>query len=494
MKKNKYLLPFMAILLFFSCSDQDEALIQSESIIENQPKFAGDGKYDLLGFGYDVTGEHLNSSSTRFQVVDVDAFILANKSSYHEDGSKETETKIYSGATAEDFLEEIKTKNKIGTDGSFNIKAVNLGGNLSVSADISKKYTYSSKYSFARIDIVKRVKSLALNTVVEDLTPYLNPNFVKDLDRKTPEQIVANYGTHVLCDISIGARLQFDYRSAITEEQNRTEKKIIVEAGANFNVGLIKAGGTANHELEIIKERNKKNTTWNLTLKSRGNSHSGIAELYFTNANPPKDLNFQFAEWEKTAEEKGAALVDINWNRTYPIYEFVSDPIKKQLIKDVVIKYIAGMQISPLKLNPMYEMMDPRVNDRFYVYSWEDVMHQQTREKNEYLGLRGYVLAETAPNTKPMYQMWDKRGMKDRFYVYSWNEVLEQQSKWKNEYLGIAGYLLVTREENAIPIYGMLAPTWKDRYFAFSWDFVLSQLKNYNDEYYGLDGYIYPAN
>ncbi len=144
MKKHFF---YLIILIgLFSCNNDEllfnDAKQQSKDGLEL--KSSGDGKYDLLGFGYDVTGEYLNDESSRFQVVDIDEFLKveANKSSYNEKGALATVSNMYSGATSEDFLKEIKTKNKIGTNGSFNIGIVNLGGNLSGSVDINNKYTF----------------------------------------------------------------------------------------------------------------------------------------------------------------------------------------------------------------------------------------------------------------------------------------------------------------------------------------------------------------
>ena len=43
------------------------------------PRAAGDGIYDVLGYGYDITSDYLGEASVRQPVLDVEAFIRDNK-------------------------------------------------------------------------------------------------------------------------------------------------------------------------------------------------------------------------------------------------------------------------------------------------------------------------------------------------------------------------------------------------------------------------------
>ena len=74
--------------------------------------------------------------------------------------------------------------------------------------------------------------------------------------------------------------------------------------------------------------------------------------------------------WEKSVTAANAGLTKINWDKAYPIYEFISDPVKREQVKKAVIKYINDSQLSVLQLNPIYEMFAPTMDDRFYAFSW----------------------------------------------------------------------------------------------------------------------------
>lgn len=65
-------------ILLFGCSE--ELIIGNdipESTDQIQSRSSGDGKYDVLGYGYDVTYEYFNASpqSMKAQVIDVDAYV-----------------------------------------------------------------------------------------------------------------------------------------------------------------------------------------------------------------------------------------------------------------------------------------------------------------------------------------------------------------------------------------------------------------------------------
>ena len=58
---------------------------------------------------------------------------------------------------------------------------------------------------------------------------------------------------------------------------------------------------------------------------------------------------------------------------------------------------IGGLEVTYYqnqKLIPIYEMYSPLLNDRFYVWSWEEVQMQISKWENEYWGHRGYVFSK----------------------------------------------------------------------------------------------------
>lgn len=495
LKKMKKVLFFLLMCFMVSCSQDDLSIndpgedIQS-SADSRKLKFAGDGKYDVLGCGYDVTGQYMHHTSNRFPVVDVDALFKALPKLYFEEGSFESVPEIYGGATAEDFMEDIKTKNKIGTNSGFTLGALSLSGNLSATVDLNQKYTYSTKYSFARAELVKRVKRMVLRGNINEITPYLDPVFVKDLKAKSPEQIIADYGTHVLCDISIGARLQLDYRSVIAAETIRYEKKLIVEAGAEFSFGLIKAGGSQNHDFSKDTERSKKNASWNLILKSYGNKQSGIGDLKFSNEDIPKEIPFNLSKWEETAVAEGACLTEINWDKSIPIYEFVIDATKKAQIKAAVQKYIEGKKVNLMNLVPLYSFYNSNNDDNI-------LTHDQTFIARcgyygyHYSGVECYIYGTKVSGSNSLRQYYHKAI--DDHLVTSDESFLTNCIKYGYVQEQLLGYVSPSKSSNEmIPLRTYYRSSTGNHYTTTdnSWHNIYN-LHNYVWE--RTEGYVFPV-
>lgn len=58
----------------------------------------------------------------------------------------------------------------------------------------------------------------------------------------------------------------------------------------------------------------------------------------------------------------------------------------------------------------------------------------------EYRWHDGYILTVPTENTKPMYEMFDPY-TKDRYFVFSWNDVVSGVNEWGAEYRWHDGYI-----------------------------------------------------
>ena len=80
MKKRISLLSLCLGLFIAACTDSSGFEdLQNFSEKEVMPRAAGDGIYDVLGYGYDITSDYLGEASVRQPVLDVEAFIRDNK-------------------------------------------------------------------------------------------------------------------------------------------------------------------------------------------------------------------------------------------------------------------------------------------------------------------------------------------------------------------------------------------------------------------------------
>ena len=79
MKKIHWLFGLL-LSICYSCSELDDFSVEStsESLSTPTTRYAGDEKYDVLGYGYDITDDYMGENSTRLKILDVEAFVKAN--------------------------------------------------------------------------------------------------------------------------------------------------------------------------------------------------------------------------------------------------------------------------------------------------------------------------------------------------------------------------------------------------------------------------------
>ncbi|NDO61716.1 hypothetical protein FMM78_19210 [Bacteroides caecimuris] len=100
-------------------------------------------------------------------------------------------------------------------------------------------------------------------------------------------------------------------------------------------------------------------------MSYHGGTNSGL-NYSLTSTEGLTSIQFSKTQWEESINDKNAALVDINWNKTFPIYEFISDVAKKQQIKKAVENYLEGKKLQTMSLIPMYTLYDMNVYDCLY--------------------------------------------------------------------------------------------------------------------------------
>lgn len=110
MKKFYFLLG--VLLISYSCSEFEELPNDQYPLPDAITRLAGDGKYDVLGFGYDVTGEYLHPRSVRSPVLDIEKYekdhgkrLIYSTSSFGFD-------RMYYGYSSSDYVKNITTETK----------------------------------------------------------------------------------------------------------------------------------------------------------------------------------------------------------------------------------------------------------------------------------------------------------------------------------------------------------------------------------------------
>lgn len=456
--KNNYKLKIICLLCvitaaFSSCKKNE--LEEEKSLILNHKNLAvaGDGKWDLLGHGYDVTGELFERKNTsKVSIIDIDRFYAA----YPTRIVTPTDTKggynVYYGANAYDYVNEVNKKQTFGGNGTRgddkDDKRLYATANFSLTNDKNNSTTYSSKHSFATYESWFRIKSLDFtDDVTTDLLKnYLTPDFLAYISNYSAEEIVRTYGTHILLGIDIGGRLKYDYKGAIIKESTLEYKRNAIKAG--FSIGIAKMF-SINLSTDLTTE--EKTTISNETTEKLfegtfyGGNNSGTSFSGDALGNTSQSINL--VSWQQSINTSNASLIGIN--RSVPIYEFITDPVKKQQVKDAVEKYILDRQITLLP-TLLYEYYNGVTNR--HAYSLRDDM--QGLWSNYYRNGEPFRAFSIPYNgAVPLYQFYDP-GYDNRVLTTNRTPGLLTY-----RYDGIICYVYTTNVPGSVPVYEFYNPS-----------------------------------
>lgn len=468
MKKNYVLIIlFAAASLAGSCSKEKLKSPEKDGKdTGSQIMSAGDGQNDLLGYGYNVTGEFGNSSAATYSVVDIAKLKSEQPTRVEWDLSKKQEGTLIAGENAKSYLSKITAK-LTSTVGVLSLFKGTITASYTDSNAFSSKYIYSS---YNLIIQQKRVKFNADNTLLQS---YLTPSFISDVQNSSPQVIVSKYGTHVLSDIILGAKLQVLYQS----ETSKSDRATASAAGVDVSV---KAIFSINTGYTYTSKDVNENTYQKLHYKTNGGdpSKSLIGDIAIGSTLPTVNIS----AWQNSSTVSNAELIDISENGLIPIYELIADPTKKAAVKTYVDQYLIDHQV---QLSAYYEATP--------LYRWRNLKNGDyiISDANELIGNSGWtregMLGRIYKNsskagTIPLYRYLLKSGF--HFFTTNANEVGAGQGTYE----GVTGYVSAKNDQGTIPVYRYLNKS------AHLYTTNFNELGGGNNgwTYEGVAGYIIP--
>lgn len=333
--KKTFLALLGSVCLLCSCQqDEIEKLDEVDNFVFDEnadycPKRGGDLIYDFLGYGYDATGKFANSNSVRQSVLDIDKFTTMFPGDLDVDDTPHTWHHQEAGETSYKYVSNFSKSWEVG--GGFSLFTANVTSSYSTSSG------YSQEYSFASATAYYRMKRLSMYAPEIDLQECLTDGFKKNLGRLTGAQIVKMYGTHVLTRISLGGKVSYFYRSII----NESNKETIAKSGISAGIGSLFKSKFNTEVKHNIDTRNKEQILdyemigGNITLVSSG-------RLFLERDSTVKDLS----SWEQSINKnENIAFIEINEDGLVPIWELITDPVKKDEVKVACMEYIKGKQL-----------------------------------------------------------------------------------------------------------------------------------------------------
>ncbi len=344
---------FFLSLLLFSCNDDP---IDSNWEGSISTRSAGDGQYDLLGYGYDCTFSAFKGSRYgKAKIIDINRFL----SGRGRDPITKVEKTMSPGnidiallhGGGEIVVEWGANLNEYsqGQHNRYNVKSdVNLFSVKLFTADLKSFYSdstrFSNAYCFYRANMQKPTRKLTMSEVYPSYLKYfLTDEFLDNLATYTGDQMVAKYGTHVLTDILLGGISCTIFNAKMTSISNQNAFK----NEADLFINQLSAGtGTSEAQKRFNSFKDVK-----ISIKTYGGTVAIDQNLSFDPfTGQLGNIAFNYTSWMNSVTQSTEQIIDIGNNTTEIclLSDFVDDATKKKEIEDAIIRYCEKQKVSML--------------------------------------------------------------------------------------------------------------------------------------------------
>ena len=381
MKKKHFLfIPIITMGIFaISCTNTfDEQFVQEDQQMPTT-KSMGDGQYQVLGYGYDITGEYLARQSIKNEVLDIAGFYAKNPQLYKVEYVGEIKDNFYAGEDYMNYVKDIINKTNFSgsvaakinpkkdgatsTDTSNKEVPYSLSANVSFDKESSNKTSITTKETYIRVDQIKQLERYQLYADPTVLADYLTPYFKSRLSTASPDAIIEEFGTHILIDFNVGGRLSIFYKSTITDNLKVESKTKIAKGGITGAIKTVNLSFSGSSTTTEVEQYQRRNSNWSCNVNMYGGQHDG--HTITITSDGATNHTFNLSGWQQSVDKTHCVLTEINFNKTYPIYEFIKDPIKKQQIKDAAEKYIKSKIRPIIEVKPMFQIKSPHTKDNW---------------------------------------------------------------------------------------------------------------------------------
>lgn len=228
----------------------------------------------------------------------------------------------------ENTLQELIKKTNI----KLEVKGGYMMFSASFKAEFSKEEKSKEEYVYTKVMGIHRKERLYFKYAFSGCKPYLNPEFVNDLNgNMQPDDLFTKYGTHLILGIYMGGRVEANFSTKKKENETTKGIKTRTEAGIS---GPISANGSLT-----IEEQNKAKEAWTRsTAKIRtwgGDSYTGSTHNDFCIKNPlwVKSLNNDRSKWTLCDLPKDSINVTKGFNEDFvPIWELCTNQSRKSAL------------------------------------------------------------------------------------------------------------------------------------------------------------------
>lgn len=348
----------------------------------------------FLGAGYDIMGSYIDNESVKLPVLDLDKIdteLIARKV------PNSGERNDFRGRDVREFLRSINEFKEFVVP-SENKDDLLFAGTITDHSQFNEPYDYSSQYTFVYESSGGKMLTEDLLTLNAKWSSWLSDEFLLDMEELTPEALVETYGTHVLVTTHLGYMVKTLYRSVVADDE-RNSRDFLKTAEAGMGARKSTIIKYPNITIDYPEEAVKKNYGGAIVITFQGADSKSMPNVPISGKDPSVVIGdpVTITSWAQTANEKNHALVTLSGKDLIPIYEVITDPIKKKQIKEAVIAYIKARQLPSLQTAPILQASDGTYHRYYTSYT------ELTDKKDICQGVIGSVFVRREPGTVPLY-------------------------------------------------------------------------------------------
>ena len=405
----------------------------------------------FLGAGYDATGDYLDNQSVRRAVIDLDKIPEERITRLAINSS---EGIAYWGTNAEGYLASITSKNELDkTISEIGGRSLSLfTGTFRKSYLFKEPADYVSQYVFAGEESVITMERQSLNIILsaKEVQKYLSDDFLESLEILRPDQLVEEYGTHVLMTAYLGLRIRTTYRSLVADESKQMSQAAFYGLRSRQKTVFTNPSVTTTEPEEEVR----KNIGGAIMVEFHGGDPSTLPPLTLTPnevISEPMDIR----NWLKSQNSSNYALSKMTQGNAVPLYDLITDPEKKAQIKKAIVEYITASQLGMPLVHPVFQAWNGKNHTYFVTY---DSFAGKAGADYQYEAPVFSVYEKQQGSTVPLYKYTNKAN--HRFSLELRREGLT--GGW--QYQGIAGYVHDTFINGSVPLYEI----WNGEDYAYT--------------------------
>lgn len=373
------------------------------------------GLENILGCGYDITGEYMSATSMRGKVVDLGK-LDANRLVVMSAPASSSGIMI-GGSDSKAFLADLMA--------NAGIEYTPSDPNLCFTGTLSSGSGRST--TLMHVSWVRKLSgSIASFPYV--IEAALSDEFAKDASYMRAKNLVDLYGTHFFVHANVGLSVKTVYSTFVDADDR--EKVKLAEKGYDYA------------ETSLIGKLQP-----DLTLALSGVKNYGAALTKVFNGGDPALVEYDAntgilgstTAWETSGDRGNYALTDIYAGDLLPLSEAISDPELKNEVESEIKRRISNSQYS----DDTTVMLLQNSNGIYYRYvtGYEESMRLEKEEGLISFGVLGALGTRQTEGAIPLYTGIDSNGSQ----ILS---LIQQEENWR-----VMGYVMKNRTYDTISLY-----------------------------------------